>query len=110
MTLSKCLSNIHGVGALLAEGCVYTGISYFIEFWREQNGMIRTVGIIDARSEIIRQLGQTENLVLTLETGERTPIIITDTCTGHAEIRIFGPVAGLAHHRHVSRIDLSDQL
>ena len=90
------LGTIHGVGTLFAQGCVYGEICYLIEIWHEQSGMIRTDGIIDARSEVMETVCKTEGLVLILETGEIVPIIIMGTISGHAEIRIIGPVPGFA--------------
>ncbi|MDH3742691.1 MAG: hypothetical protein OER56_13950 [Hyphomicrobiales bacterium] len=103
------LGTIHGVGTLLAEGRMYGGISYLIEIWREQNGLTRTDGLIDAKNEIIERVRRMKELILTLETGEVVPIIITGTISGHAEIRIIGPVPGyrLAHDCNVPDVKLS---
>ncbi len=102
MIHSKCLGSVHGIGMLLAKGQMCSKVSYFIECWREENGVVRKDGMIDARNEIIEQVYRVEDLVLMLATGEAVPIIITNIELGHAEIRIFGPVPGLVHYHDVS--------
>jgi ribosomal protein L14 len=104
MALRTRLGSIHGIGTILVGSCTYGDVSYFIEVWHEQNGLIRTDGIIDARIEVFERIRRTEDLVLMLMTGEKVPIIITDIDTGHAEIRIFGPVARELRERGYMRI------
>ena len=67
-------------------------VTYFIEVLHLEDGMTRTDGMIDARLADLDRISRSEEPVLTLETGESIPIIVTQIVLGHADIRVLGPM------------------
>ena len=92
------LKTIHGIGTISADGVVFAEASYFIEVSRDSTGLMRSDGMVDARLSALERMCQSEEPVLTLETGEQVRIIVTRIETGHALIRILGPVPGLTQY------------
>ncbi len=108
MTVSKWLGSTHGVGSIIDINRKYNDISYLIEIWRMHDGIIRVDGIIDAKLEIIGKIQKIEQPILSLDTGDKIQIIISNVHSGHAEFYVLGPVSKLLNYCGVKNVEQFD--
>lgn len=90
--LVQHLGASHGVGSVTADGRAFDAISYFLEVSLLGNGVKRIDGMIDAKLAVLDRISKSAESVLTLASGEQVPIIVAQARSGHAEIRIIGPM------------------